>query len=125
MSIQVIKVQVPGPQGPTGALPTETVIADAGAAQAVSATTHKVVAMTITEDCTISFSDVPTTAVAVVTLELTNAGAHTITLTDVSVMEKTWPTLTESGIDALTLYHRPGATNWRLVGISQDVGAVA
>lgn len=78
---------------------------------------------TVTGNPTFSFSNVPATGAAVfVTLELTNAGAYTITW-PASV---TWPggsppDLTASGVDVLTFYTRDGGTTWRAAASMLDL----
>jgi hypothetical protein len=84
------------------------------AAAAIDLTTGNYFYKTIAANTTFTVSNIPTTGTAQsIILELTNAGAYTITYwSGVTFVAGTAPALTASGRDVLAFYTRDGGTTW-------------
>lgn len=97
---------------------------DSGSTHTLDLATGTVHQLTLTDDCTLSFSNVPSGGFAI-TLELAQDGTgdHTVTWpAAVTWAEGTAPTLSTAAnaVDVITLYTPDGGTTWRgaLVGLA-------
>ena len=84
------------------------------AAGAIDLSTGNYFYKTIAANTTFTVSNIPASGTAqAIILELTNAGAYTITYwSGVTFVSGTAPTLTASGRDVLSFYTRDGGTTW-------------
>lgn len=88
----------------------------------IDLSTGNVFSKTITGNTTFTLSNVPVSDIVIsFFLELTNAGAYTITLwSGVKWQGGVAPILTAAGLDILGFYTRDGGTTWRAVLVSKD-----
>lgn len=92
-------------------------------ANAIDINTGNFFTKTISVNTTFTVSNVPTSGIAAsFVLELTNAGAYTITWwTSIKWASGTAPTLTASGRDVLGFYTHDGGTTWTGLVLGKDV----
>ncbi len=107
----------------TPQITAEREVAASISASAIDLSTGNYFYKTISGNVTFTVSNVPTTGVAQsFILELTNAGAHTITwFAGVTFPNGVAPTLTPSGRDVLGFFTRDGGTTWSGFVVGQNL----